>query len=416
MQGNTVTLTAEQAMKLAEGYNVIAQLNLDKLKDGVAISKEGDENDMAKDRRQVIIGWQEDGTPITKDIRGNSFDEVNIKIATALIESGRMNDVIGKQFNFLIKPKEECKVTLSEYIKKYVDTYLKGSIKDSSLGLYRKYEKLIGETIGKEPLSKINTERLQVFFNGHTDMCESTLKKIRGFLSPIFECAVEEGIIDRNPISKRIRIKGVAEKSPDAISTENFKKVLGIIDSLPIKHRKILVLLLFTGIRRGEMLGLQWRDIDTEKNVIHIRRQVKHVGNRPIIDNDLKTINGKRPIPITGDIRMLLTLKGSDTDTDFIVSGSEPMTQKMYENAWQHTIKRRILEVTGLANVTAHQLRHTYITYLESTGIDPKTLSAIAGHSDVAFTLKRYVSVQPEKILEAGQKIESVFDGLKLAQ
>lgn len=413
MTGDTVILTAEERLK------AIAELaNLGNLidRDGIAIS-EGDKKDMAKDRRKVIIGWQEDGTPITKDIRGNSFDEVNVKIATALIESGRMNDVIGRQFNFLLKPKEECKVTLSEYVRKYVDTYLKRSIKDSSLRLYGKYEKLIGETIGKEPLSSINTERLQEFFNSHTDMCESTLKKIRGFISPIFDCAVEEGIIDRNPVSsKRIRIKGVAEKSPDAISTDNIQKVLTIIDSLPIKHRKMLVLLLFTGVRRGEMLGLQWRDIDTVNGVIHIRRQVKHVGNRPIVDNDLKTVNGKRDIPIIGDIKVLLSLKGSDADTDYIVSGSEPMTQKMYENAWQHTIKRRILEVTGLENVTAHQLRHTFITYLESTRIDPKTLSAIAGHSDVAFTLKRYVSIQPEKILEAGQKIEDVFNGLKLAQ
>lgn len=412
MTESTVTLTAEERLRaIAELANLGNCIG----RDGIAIS-EGEENDMAKDRRQVIIGWQENGTPITKDIRGNSFDEVNLKIATALIESGRMNDVIGRQFNFLMKPKEECKVTLSEYITKYVDTYLKGSIRDSTLGLYRKYEKLISGSIGKESLCKINTERLQVFFNDHTDMCESTLKKIRGFLSPIFECAAEEGIIDRNPISKRIRIKGVAEKSPDAISTDNIQKVLEIIENLPIKHRKMLVLLLFTGVRRGEMLGLQWRDIDTENNVIHIRRQVKHVGNRPVIDSDLKTVNGKRDIPIIGDIKMLLSLKGSDADTDFIVSGSEPMTQKMYENAWQHTIRRRILEVTGLENVTAHQLRHTYITYLETTGIDPKTLSAIAGHSDVAFTLKRYVSIQPEKILEAGQKIEDVFNGLKLAQ
>ena len=410
-------MVEHQVTLMAEEVQTIGRiLNLDNFKDGIAISKEG-ENDMAKERRQVIIGWQEDGTPITKDIRAKSHDEADIKTATALIESGRMNDVIAKHFGFLnIQPKEECKVTLSEYITKYVEMYLKGSIKDSSLGLYRKYEKLISETIGKEPLSKINTECLQVFFNGHMKMCESTLKKIRGFLSPIFECAVEEGIIDRNPITKRLRIKGVAEKSLDAISTDNIQKILEVVDSLPIKHRKMLVLLLFTGVRRGEMLGLQWRDIDTENNVIHIRRQVKHIGNRPVIDKELKTVNGKRDIPIIGDIKMLLSLKGSDMDTDFIVSGSEPMTQKMYENAWQHTIRRKIIEVTELENVTAHQLRHTYITYLESTGVDPKTLSAIAGHSDVAFTLKRYVSIQPEKILEAGQKIEGVFNSLKLAQ
>lgn len=411
MQEDSVTLTAEDVRTIER------ILNLDNRRGGVAITQEGEESVMAKDRRQVIIGWQEDGTPITKDIRGNSYDEVNLKIATALIESGRMNDVIGKQFDFLsIQRKEECKVTLSEYVDKYMNTYLKGSIKDSSFGLYQKYAKIIRETIGKEPLCKINTERLQVFFNQHTEMCESTLRKIRGFLSPIFTCAVDEGIIDRNPINKRIRIKGVAEKSPDAISFDNIQKVLEIIEELPIKHRKMLVLLLFTGVRRGEMLGLQWRDIDIENGVIHIRRQVKHQGNRPVIDNDLKTINGKRDIPITGDIKMLLSLKGSDKDNDFIVSGSEPMTQKMYENAWQHKIKRRILEVTGLENVTAHQLRHTYITYLESTGVDVKTLSAIAGHSDVAFTMKRYVSVQPEKIQQAGKMIEGVFTDLKLAQ
>ena len=404
-----VNLTAEDVKTIGR------ILHLDNFRDDVAIS-ERNESDMAKDRRNVIIAWQEDGTPIIKDVRGNTYDEVNLKIATALIESGRMDKVIAKRFKIMdINRKPECKVTLSEYAGKYINLFLKGSVRESSLNLYMKYKKTIDAGIGKELLTNVTTETLQRFFNDHSDMCESTLKKMRGFMSPIFEYAVEEGIIERNPITKRLRINGTPEQSPDALSLEDLKKVIGILEELPDRHRRILSILLYAGLRRGEMLGLQWRDFDIANNVIHIRRQIKHNGNTAVVDNDLKTANGRRDIPLTDGMRKLLDLKGNDPDTYFVVSGAEPLTQKMYNNAWQHTIGKKIKEVTGLKTVTAHQLRHTYLTHLEGTGIDPKTLSAIAGHSDVAFTLKRYVGVQPNKIVEAGRRIDNVMQGEKSA-
>ena len=89
MTENTVTLTAEDVKTIGR------ILNLDKLREGVAISK-GEADDMAKERRRVIISWNDDGTPVYKQIQGDDQDEVNVKIVQAFIDSGRIWEFLKK--------------------------------------------------------------------------------------------------------------------------------------------------------------------------------------------------------------------------------------------------------------------------------------------------------------------------------
>ena len=147
-------------------------------------------------------------------------------------------------------------------------------------------------------------------------------------------------------------------------------------------------------------VGLQWQDIDPEASVIHIRRNVTHAGgNAPIVGTS-KTKSSVRDVPYDPAIRTLINPTGQQPNA-FICAGAsptEPMTMTMYNNTWRRILKA----IPALANYSAHSFRHTYATLLsEYTHATPKTIQAVAGHSDIRTTMAIYEHACPERITKA---------------
>ena len=182
---------------------------------------------------------------------------------------------------------------------------------------------------------------------------------------------------------------------------EQFKHILREACKLKTSDRRFLTLLMFTGMRRGEALGLRWEDIDTEHNLIHIRRSVTHAGgNQPLIGNT-KTEKGMRDLPL--DPYLLEVLQPIETE-GFIIGGAKPITMTMYNSTW-----KRINKSIDLYGATAHTLRHSYLTYLHSAGASDKTLQRIAGHSQIGTTMNIYVHETEEDLVKAGEKMHHVL-------
>ena len=161
--------------------------------------------------------------------------------------------------------------------------------------------------------------------------------------------------------------------------------------------------MMFTGMRRGEVLGLRWEDIDAGAGIIHVKRNVTHAGgNKPVIGTP-KTTKGNRDIPL--DAYVLDTLQPLKEE-GFIIGGESPITMTMFNNTW-----RRIKKTVDLHGATPHVLRHSYLTYLAGTGTDTKTLQTIAGHSTIGMTMNHYVHAQPDKIKAAGKRMHDLLAG-----
>ncbi|MBQ4551518.1 MAG: site-specific integrase [Clostridia bacterium] len=158
----------------------------------------------------------------------------------------------------------------------------------------------------------------------------------------------------------------------------------------------MVALLIYTGMRRSEVLGLRWEDGDLEGRLIHVRRAATFTSNRPIVGTT-KTKAGCRAIPITDH---LLPYLQPARASGYVIGGDEtPITQSTYDRTME-----RIGKTINLYGATAHVFRHSYLTFLGTLNTNIKTIQAIAGHSDIQTTMNRYVHRDVSQIHLAGQE------------
>ena len=148
---------------------------------------------------------------------------------------------------------------------------------------------------------------------------------------------------------------------------------------------------LATGLRRGELLGLKWDDIDFKNGILHVRRQVMRQEGK-MVEAPLKTKNSYRSIAIPADAVEVLKMQ-----RDKIGNGSEyvfpsPTGGPMSSDSVLHMLQRA-LKRAGLERIRFHDLRHTFATLALQNGVDVKTVSGMLGHYSAGFTLDTYAHV-----------------------
>ena len=175
-----------------------------------------------------------------------------------------------------------------------------------------------------------------------------------------------------------------------------------------IRARTFLLIALHTGMRRGEIIGLQWEDIDFQEKIIHVRHNAIIKEKTTTISDDLKTKAGRRDIPMSEELEFWLAERKSKAHSKcvFTMKDGKPMTQSSYKSMWDH-IRTELPDT----HISAHILRHTYITRIFEAGLDIKEIQYLAGHSTVDMTLRVYTHYdqQTRKV----QTAEKVREALK---
>ena len=174
---------------------------------------------------------------------------------------------------------------------------------------------------------------------------------------------------------------------------------------LESSDRVLLALFLYTGMRRGEVLGLRWENIDWKRRLIFVEQTVTFQNNKPIL-GDPKSEAGKRSVPL--DERLVNILRPHRQLNGFIIGdGLRPVMERAFIRTWL-----RIGKMINLYDTTPHVFRHTYLAIAASSGLDIKTLQAIAGHADIQMTMNCYVHKREEKIIEANELMAGSFTTL----
>lgn len=375
-------------------YNL--PVHLGNLTDDQAIFSK--EDSMAREDRRVIIGWNDDDTPIYKRVKGSCQDEVNDKIVKTYIESGRIWD-------FLPRPKELTQepVTIRVYSERWINR--KRKVKLNTKVTYEKYIKLINAFMGDKNLQDISVEDVQKLLDLHKNLSHKTLKELKGVLHQIFRYAISDDLVKKNPCdSVDIEIPSDKVTIRDALPIDQYRDILSKIQTLQSMDKRYLALVMYTGMRRGEALGLKWEDIDFKAKQIHICRNVTHPQqNQPVISSP-KTKAGFRTLPL--DSNLSFFLGGNFQKKGFILGGESPLSASAFR-----AMMVRIRKQIDLHGATAHTLRHSYLTYAVGETTDFKTIQGISGHADLGTLINRYAHPQEDKILGLSEKMHHRLQG-----
>ena len=247
---------------------------------------------------------------------------------------------------------------------------------------------------GGMELQEIDPAKVREFFAGKTNFSESMIKKMKMCLSAIFEGAMENRLCDRNPAKNVICVSEKRRDERKTYTEEQAKRVKELAWYLPPE----IVLMLETGLRKGEMLGLTWEDIDRESKTIHVRRSIADEIGRGIVERPPKW-NSTREIPVSDE---LLGLLAKQPRVGRFVFGKKNGSGPQSPILWARKLNRFMERLPeDIPRLTAHELRHTYGTLLRRRGADIYSIQKVMGHRDVRMTSEIYVHNELDVLRQA---------------
>ncbi len=219
-------------------------------------------------------------------------------------------------------------------------------------------------------------------------------------LNHIFDYAVKLEEIAVNPCARASLPKNL-KKGKRSSATEEEEEIVKRSADICL----IPFIAIYTGMRKGEILALQWKDIDFKRNEIHVTKSVFYEGNNPKIKCP-KTEAGIRIVPLLNPLKtVLLTIEDKTADKYlFTDDGIKPLTNKRYD-----LIYRDFRQKTGVKS-SLHQLRHSFATIAFESGLDPKMIQMILGHKDVSTTLNIYTDFRQKSFDKAAEMLNQKFD------
>lgn len=273
--------------------------------------------------------------------------------------------------------------------------------------------------IGKIPLCKLTQNDLQQFYarlkkGGRRRLVEyygeglsdRMVRSCHTTCRTALEKAVTEGLITTNP-AIGCRLPPKKAKEMQVLTQDEIRRFL--IQAQDEGYYELFLLELTTGMRRGEILGLQWKDVNLDTGELHIRRQVVKKGAQTLISKP-KTKSSIRTILLPpGMVEILAELKKNAT-CDWVfpspVKEGEPRNPDSLYGRFQKILKR-----AQCKKVRFHDLRHTFATMALENGMDIKTLSAMIGHISAETTLNIYSHITDTMQRQAAVKIDREIGG-----
>ena len=305
----------------------------------------------------------------------------------------------------LINP---SRVGFYEWLVSYMETYAKTTLRETTYLNQLDMIKYIAsdEQMVSIKLQKLRSFDLQEFFNRVTTkrgrhISSATKRNLLCVINKALKKAVKLELVRRN-IAEDIELAPQKVTEKKVLSKEAVARLLALAQSHRLFHS--LLLIVSTGLRRGELLGLKWSDIDFEGGYLSIRRAYKRCGTKDVI-GETKTTASKRHIEIPEET--LIVLKRaydiSDKSIDWVVPVSylktnvevNPVAPRNFSRLFSEWCKK-----AGIVDVSVHNLRHTYATMMIEKGVPIKYVSEALGHTNIKTTLAIYThTVKGNKIV-----------------
>lgn len=273
-----------------------------------------------------------------------------------------------------------------------------------TLRSYKAAYKRILEEFGSELITDILPQDVSVFYRRLAGLSYSqkTMYNHRVLLNQIFNEAILQGEIDINPCAAAKMPKGCKKKiARTAATPEEEARIMASEHPWTFP-----IVALLTGLRKGEILALQWKDIDFEKNTINVYKSVEHIGKKPHIKAP-KTDNGYRLVPLLDVLRdRLYPLKGDPEAYIYSEDGGKtPLSEHRYTRLYKDYCRD-----VGITS-TAHQLRHSFATIAVEIDVNPKDLQNALGHADISTTMNIYAEAREKSAKKVANKFNEYYKG-----
>lgn len=347
------------------------------------------------------------GKTIYKNVLGKTQAEVKEKLKRAIEDSAKLDMSKVGQY------------TVGQWMDVWFENYVKIKVRPSSHQTYRGYiENHIKPNIGSIPLNKLTSLELQKLYkkllgNGRVERIESkkqpkglsakTVRNINQIIASALNLAIEHRLILTNP-ANACALPRLEHREMKTLPVEQLTSFLreakesGVFEMYYIE--------LATGLRRGELLGLKWSDIDLEHGSLRVQRQIARIDGE-IVEAPLKTKNAYRTLPLSADAIDVLKAQKKKCGTSQYVFPS-PTGGPISPDSILHML-HRVLKRAGLPKVRFHDLRHTFATLALQNGVDIKTVSGMLGHFSAGFTLDTYAHVTTSAQKEAANTMGGVL-------
>lgn len=333
--------------------------------------------------------------------------ESKLRAAIASVEAGKSLD--------------EAKMTLREF----VDRWLAAKEHTVRPATFRRYSDVMRQhvlpTLGSVRLTKLGAPHLQRLYAERlqSGLSPTTVHHIHVTLHGALKQALRWGLIDRNP-TELVDPPRRAEPETKTWSLAESQAALAAGDKTSLGA--LWRLALMTGMRRGEILGLKWEDIDFESGTLSVRRTLSRGKGGTWELGQPKTAAGRRSIALPDDCVAALSRHRARQaekrlrlgpiweDSGFIFTGltGNPLHVNSLDSQFQ-----KLIEIAGVPKIRFHDLRHTSATLMLLIGEHPKIVQERLGHSDISMTLNRYSHVTPGMQKRAADNLSSVLNGKK---
>lgn len=345
----------------------------------------------AKEMQRLADGWEKEVKKGNAPVRDMSFKHfIETQFLPIHVENGKHSPSTVRFY------KDICERLVKRFGRKNLDR-----IKSIDVERY-----LVD--LGKETRKNKDGEEKKAY-------SASYVKHHRTVLTVAFNFAEKHQLIEKNPMRYVEAVKQ-DRKQVDFLNEEEARNFLLALNGESVYWRAAVYVLIFCGLRRGELAGLQWGDLDADNGILTVQRNViNNPDTKGLIVKETKTANADRQIPIpAAALEQLKQWKATQQKnvklmkTAYVFgSGTDPYKPIRPDSVtqWLNRFEQR----HGFRKVSPHDLRHTCGTLLLQSGANVKEVQAILGHADASTTLKFYAGVDTNMLKNAAEKLDSLI-------
>ena len=340
---------------------------------------------------QIMVGYKPDGKRDIRSFSGETQREAKAK-RDEFLRKREAGLLTGKDLRF----------------EEWADTWFenhKDNIKPTTQDGYRYTLRILKDHFGRRKLSEIKAMDIEQFLKklrkeGRSD---SALAQCRGMLFQIFNKAAANEIILKNPVAFADKMRKRPPREKEAFTADEVRTLLRELPEDKIGWS--IRLMLCTGMRTQELLGLEPRHIAQDGSSINIAQAVVMVKGTAIIGTP-KSYDSYRTIPVP-ELVQYCARNLRSTDKKFIWEAGRP-DMPCNPSHFRTQFKKALEEVDGVRVLTPHCCRHTFVSQMQALGVDIETIQNIVGHAEIDMT-RHYLHVQEPKRLEAAQRFSEAF-------